>query len=193
MIFISKRGRKNSSVKEYFDLLNNFIQFEIFLYFFTFIMAQRNRRPKNQLMKDNFVEIIVMRKKCPQHKCKHCGHQSIKLTFRTQLHLNQCQSYLKHQKKMKKNSNMIVAHKSNQLFIIAMIRFFSQTQLNQMHRTNVMIVYMTNISFNHYENSYVIDSYKSLHSNYKPFSRKTIAEKLLDKTYKKSNFKLCNV
>ena len=148
-------------------------------------MAQRNGRPKNQLVEENFVEIIAMGKKCPQHRCKHCGHQSTKLTSRAQLHLNQCQPYLKHQEEMKKDSNMIVAHRPNQIPITAMIRPLSQAQLDQMHRTNAMAVYMTNIPFNHYENSYVIESYKSLHPSYKPPSRKAIAEKLLDKTYER--------
>lgn len=43
---------------------------------------------------------------------------------------------------------------------------------------------MTNISFNHYENLYVVDSYKTLHPGYKSPTRKHIAGKLLDEAYK---------
>ena len=46
-----------------------------------------------------------------------------------------------------------------------------------------MTEYMTNISFNHFENSYVIESFKLLHFNYKFFNRSLIAEKLLNEIY----------
>ena len=147
------------------------------------MMVHNSGRPRNQLMKDQFSDIITLEMKCFQHKCNHCDHQSSKLAFREQTHLNQCQSYQKHQEEMKKKNPTIVAKKSNQIFIIFMIRFFSQTQLIQIHRANAMTVYMTNILFNHYEDFYVIESFNVLHSTYKFFSRKAITEKLLDEAY----------
>ena len=47
-----------------------------------------------------------------------------------------------------------------------------------------MIVYMTNIFFNHFKNLYVIEFFKLMQSNYKFFSKTLIAEKLLNETYK---------
>ena len=47
-----------------------------------------------------------------------------------------------------------------------------------------MTAYMTNISFNHFENPYVIESFKLLHFDYKSLNRNLIAEKLLNETYK---------
>lgn len=73
-----------------------------------------------------------------------------------------------------------------------MIWFFGQTQLVQIYRTNVMIVYITNISFNHYENFYVIELFKLLHFAYKFFNRKVIAEKLFDEAYETIKFQIMN-
>ena len=47
---------------------------------------------------------------------------------------------------------------------------------------------MTNIFFNHFENSYIIDFFKLLHSEYKFFNRFFIVEKLLNETYKSIKF-----
>lgn len=92
-----------------------------------------------------------------------------------------------------KNTNEkkpIMIFKSNQLFIILIFRFFSQIQIDQIHRTNAITVYMTNISFNHYENSYVIKSYKLLHLKYKFFNKKFIVEKLLNEAYEIIKFQI---
>ena len=153
-------------------------------------MAQRGGRPKNHFVDDNFTDILVPGKKCLQNKCNHCEHQTTKSTFRAQQHLNQCRVFLDHQNEMKKKKGKNVVFKSIQISITSMIRPFSQSQVDQIHRANAMIVYMTNILFNHYENSYVIESYRLLHSGYKFFYRKLIAERLLDETYETIKFQV---
>ena len=47
-----------------------------------------------------------------------------------------------------------------------------------------MAVYMTNISFNHFESLYVIETFRLMHFDYKSFNRDLIAKILLSKTYK---------
>lgn len=46
-----------------------------------------------------------------------------------------------------------------------------------------MAVYMTNIPFNHFENSYVIEFFRLLHLGYKLVNQKVIAERLLDEAH----------
>ncbi len=46
-----------------------------------------------------------------------------------------------------------------------------------------MFIYMTNLSFNHFENSYVLAHHQALCSSYKSLSRKLVADKLLNKVY----------
>lgn len=143
-------------------------------------MVHDDDRPRNQMMEDNFTDIIDIERKISQHRCNHCEHQSVKVSFKTQQHLNQCTKFQLHQEETKKKKKK----KLTQLLIDSMIRFFLQTHLNRIYSANVMIVYMTNISFNHYENCWVVESYKSLHSSYKFSHRKLLAGKLLDETYK---------
>lgn len=147
-------------------------------------MAQRGGRLKNQLIDDNFIDVIVEGKKFSQHKCNHCDRQTSKLAFKAQHHLKTCQSFINHQKEIKKEKKKIAEIKSKQKFITSMIRFISPVQIAQLHRANVMAVYMTNIPFNYFENSYVIEFFRLLHAGYKSFNRNLLAERLLNETYK---------
>jgi hypothetical protein len=53
-----------------------------------------------------------------------------------------------------------------------------------------MFVYMTNLSFNHFENSYVIAHHQAFNSNYKLSHHKLVKSKLLNKTYETVKFKV---
>lgn len=83
------------------------------------------------------------------------------------------------------------------MFIINIVQFFNQMQITIANRFAAMIVYMMNLSFNHYENFYVLDHHRNIHSNYKSFNRRAFAKNLLKKhttMWKKMNVQLnvCN-
>jgi hypothetical protein len=128
--------------------------------------------------------------KLSQHKCKHCEHQSSKSAARDQQHLKICDAFKREQarkKKMKFNQNSV------QLLITSLFRSLSQAQIAHAHRATAMSVYMTNLSFNHFENAYVIAHHQALSSSYKPSNRKLIAGKLLNETYETVKIKVDQV
>lgn len=77
-----------------------------------------------------------------------------------------------------------------QLSVIFFVYLFSQIIIAAVHRAAAMSVDMTNLSFNHFENEYVITTYQALHSGYKSSHHKFIAGRLLNKTYEKIKFKI---
>lgn len=178
-LFLISNQLEEISVFRYLNFRDIFIHLKVSSYFFSFAMVHGGGRPRNRAFEDNFSEVIDAEKKTPQHRCNHCGHQSAKLTSRAQAHLDQCEAFQKLQKEREEKEEK----RTIQLPISSLLRPLSQGQLNQIHRANAMAVYMTNIPFNHYENPYVVASYKSLHPSYKPPSRKLLAGKLLDDAY----------
>ena len=45
-------------------------------------MTQRGGQSQNQLVSDNFTDIIDEKKKILQHRCNHCEYQSAKISSR---------------------------------------------------------------------------------------------------------------
>ena len=116
-------------------------------------MSQRGGRQKNHLVDKNFKYIITEGLKNPQHQCIHCGHQLTRNAAKGQQHLNQCDAYQKEKARKQKG---ILSNASIQLPITTLIRPLNQAQIALAHRAAAMSVYMTNLPFNHFENSYVI-------------------------------------
>jgi hypothetical protein len=131
-------------------------------------------------MNENFVDVIIENKKLSQHKCKHCDHQTIKSAAKNQQHLQICEAF---QKKQERKNQTKSSKNTVQLFIISLIRLLSQAQITVVHRAAAMFIYMTNLSFNHFENSYVLTHHQALCSSYKSFSRKLVTDKLLNEIY----------
>ncbi len=77
-----------------------------------------------------------------------------------------------------------------QSLIIFLIRSLNQAQVVHAHRAAAMSVYMTNLSFNHFENSYVIAHYQALNSNYTSSNRKLVRDKLLNEIYETIKIKV---
>jgi hypothetical protein len=138
-------------------------------------------------MNQNFADVIVEGKKYSQHRCKHCDHQSAKNAARKQQHLKICDAFKKKQNMQQK---MMLNKISVQLFIISLICSLNQAQIAQTHRAAAMFVYMTNLSFNHFENSYVIAHHQALNSSYKSSHHKLVEEKLLNETYESVKLKV---
>jgi hypothetical protein len=131
-------------------------------------------------MNENFVDVIIESKKLLQHKCKHCDHQTIKNAARSQQHLKICEAFQQKQKKKKQTKS---SKNTTQLFITSLIRFLSQAQITVVHRATAMFIYMTNLSFNHFKNSYVLAHHQALCSSYKSLTRKLVVNKFLNEVY----------
>jgi hypothetical protein len=128
-------------------------------------------------MNENFIDVVIENMKLSQHKCKHCEHQSSKSAARDQQHLTICDAFKRDQakkQKMKFNQNSV------QLLITSLFRSLFQAQIAHAHRATAMSVYMTNLSFNHFENVYVVAHHQALSSDYKSSNRKFITDKLLN-------------
>jgi hypothetical protein len=147
-------------------------------------------RFKNYLIDENFVDVVIESMKLSQHKCKHCDHQSSKNAARDQQHLKICDAF-KSQQAQKKE--MKIDQKSMQLLITSLFRSLISAQIAHAHRAAAMSVYMTNLSFNHFENAYVIAYHQALSSSYKSSNRKLVAEKLLNEVYDTVKFKVDQV
>jgi hypothetical protein len=89
-------------------------------------------------------------------------------------------------REQKKDSTKI----SVQSLIISLIRPLNQAQVVHAHRAAAMSVYMTNLSFNHFENSYVIAHHQALNSSYTSSNRKLVKDKLLDEIYETIKIKV---
>jgi hypothetical protein len=150
-------------------------------------MSHKDDRSKNSLMNENFVDVVAESRKLSQHKCKHCEYQFIKSAAREQQHLKLCDAFKREQERKKKTT---LSKNSIQLFITSFIRSLSQAQIAQAHRAAAMSVYMTNLSFNHFENSYIVFHMQMLSSSYKSLFRKLLAGKLLDEVYDIIKFKV---
>jgi hypothetical protein len=80
--------------------------------------------------------------------------------------------------------------KSVQLLITSLFRPLISAQIAHAHRATAMSVYMTNLSFNHFENAYVIAHHQALSSSYRSSNRKLLAGKLLNEVYDIVKFKV---
>jgi hypothetical protein len=137
-------------------------------------------RPKNFLVDENFIDVIIEGLKLPQQKCKHCDHQTTKSAARGQQHLEICEAFKQEQERKKETNS---SKNTVQLPITSLIRPLSQAQITVAHRAAAMSIYMTNLPFNHFENAYVLAHHQALCSSYKPPTRKLVAGKLLNEAY----------
>jgi hypothetical protein len=144
-------------------------------------------RFKNYLINENFVDVVIESKKLSQHKCNHCNHQSSKNAARDQQHLKICDAFKRDQAQKKE---MKTDQKSVQLLITSLFRSLISAQIAHAYRAIAMSVYMTNLSFNHFENVYVIAHHQALSSSYKSSYRKLLTDKLLNEIYDIVKFKV---
>ncbi len=107
--------------------------------------SQRDDRSLNQLVVDNFQQIIVS-ERLATVQCRHCHTIMNHEATRQQIHLDQCDQY----RRRSTNSNSLI-----QTILDANIRSLVIDVAKRLHQTATMTVYMFNLSFNHYENSYV--------------------------------------
>jgi hypothetical protein len=70
-----------------------------------------------------------------------------------------------------------------QRLIITMFRSLDQAQIAHAHRMAAMSVYITNLSFNHFENAHVIAHFQVISLEYKPPHLKLVRGKLLNEAY----------
>jgi hypothetical protein len=148
-------------------------------------MTQRDDRKKSFLIEDNFKPVIAIGLKHDQHQCIHCDYQFTRNAIRSERYLDQCVPYQKELAKRVTSSNKMM-----QLLIITLIRSLNQAQVALTHRTTAMFIYMTNLPFNHFENSYVIAHHQALNPNYKPPHHKLVVERLLNEIYEMIKFKM---
>ena len=66
----------------------------------------------------------------------------------------------------------------------------SQAQITYTYRAAAMSIYMTNLPFNHFGNSYVIVHHQALNPGYKPPHYKLVEGKLLNEAYETVGFKV---
>jgi len=107
--------------------------------------SQRDDRSLNQLVVDNFQQIIVS-ERLATVQCRHCHTIMNHEATRQQIHLDQYDQY----RRRSTNSNSLI-----QTILDANIRSLVIDVAKRLHQTATMTVYMFNLSFNHYENSYV--------------------------------------
>ncbi len=93
-------------------------------------------------------------------------------------------------KKNKQEKKDEIQSKFNAATHYIFFRSLSQAQIAYAHRAIAMFVYMTNLSFNYFENAYVIAHHQTLFSNYKFSNHKLITEKLLNEIYETVKIKI---
>lgn len=147
-------------------------------------------RPKNALVDENFVDVIIEGMKYPQHRCTHCGYQSAKVATRGQQHLQTCNAFQEVQERRQQETSSRSSKSLIQLPITPLIRPLNQAQVAHAHRAAAMSVFMTNLPFNHFENPYVIAHHQALHPGYKPPHHKLVGGKLLDDAYETVKLKV---
>ncbi len=136
---------------------------------------QRGGRPLNQLVVDNFQQIIIS-ERLATVQCRHCHKIMASGATRQQVHLGQCDQY---RRTRPTNSD----HRLIQTTFDANIRSLAVDVARRLHQTAAMAVYMFNLPFNHYENFYVRAHEQAFHSNYTPPSHTAMAEVLLNEAY----------
>jgi len=137
--------------------------------------SQRGDRSLNQLVADNFQKIIIPGR-ADTVQCRHCHKIMIHATTRQQTHLNQCDQY-------KRRSITNSKRHSIQIILTANIRFLVIDVVRRLHQTATMTVYMINLSFSHYKNSYVRAHEQVFHTNYISLLHTTMTEVLLNEIY----------
>jgi len=137
---------------------------------------QRGDRPVNQTVANNFQQVIVSGRRNTV-QCLHCHQQMIKEASRQQSHLNQCNTY------QTRVINRPSSHASAQIILDAQIRSLSAAVIKALHRTTTMMIFMFNLSFNHYENSYIRAHEQAFHSQYTSSSHMIMTEVLLNEIY----------
>jgi len=137
--------------------------------------SQRDDRPLNQLVVDNFQKIIIF-ERADTVQCCHCHKIMTHATTRQQTHLDQCDQY-------KRRSITNLKHHSIQIILTANIRFLIIDVARRLHQTATKTVYMINLSFSHYENLYVRAHEQVFHTNYISFLHMTMTEVLLNEIY----------
>ena len=137
--------------------------------------SQRDDKSLNQLVVDNFQKIIIS-ERADTVQCRHCHKIMTHATTRQQTHLDQCDQY-------KKRSITNSKHHSIQIILTANIKSLVIDVARWLHQTVTMTVYMINLSFNHYENSYVQAHEQIFHTNYIFFLHMTMTEVLLNEIY----------
>jgi hypothetical protein len=101
-------------------------------------------------------------------------------------------------KKQQRKQDIEINKNSIQLFIISLIRSMTQAQIAHTYRAIAMFVYMTNLLFNHFENSYVIAYHQVFNSKYKFSNYTLVRENLLNEVYEtikckiKQKINVCN-
>ena len=142
--------------------------------------SQRGGRPLNQLVVDNFQQIIVS-ERLATVQCRHCHTVMSHGATRQQIHLDQCDQY----RRRSTNSDSSI-----QTILDANIRSLAVDVAKRLHQTATMTVYMFNLSFNHYENSYVRAHEQAFYSQYTPSSHTIMAEVLLNEAYQTMKAKI---
>ena len=74
-------------------------------------------------------------------------------------------------------------HHSIQIILTANIKFLVINVARRLHQTVTMTIYMINLSFSHYENSYIQAHEQVFHTNYISFLHTTMTEVLLNEIY----------
>ena len=104
---------------------------------------------------------------------------------RQQTHLNKCTAYI--------NRPFNLFSSSVQTKLSSQIRSLSSSTIKTLNRTAAMTVYMSNLSFNHYENSYVRANKHAFHTQYTSSSHLIMTEVLLNDIYQTMKTKIDSI
>ncbi len=143
--------------------------------------SQRGDRPLNQLAVNNFQKIIIS-ERLATVQCRHCHKIMTQRATHQQIHLDQCDQYIR--RSINSNHHLI------QIIFDANIRSLVVDVARRLHQTATMTVYMFNLSFNHYENSYIQAHEQVFHSNYTSSLHMTMTEVLLNEIYQNMKAKV---
>lgn len=146
------------------------------------MFLQRDDKSLNQLVINNFQQIIIS-ERLATVQCHHCHKIMISEATHQQIYLNQCDQY-------RKTRFINLNHCLIQIIFDANIRSLVVDVARRLHQTATMTVYMFNLSFNHYENSYIQAHEQVFHSNYTSSLHMTMTEVLLNEIYQNMKAKV---
>ncbi len=143
---------------------------------------QRGDKPRNQIVAEAFQQIIVPGRALTTVRCRHCQYVLTMKATRQQAHLNKCTAYI--------NRSFNLFSSSVQTKLSSQIRSLPSSTIKTLNRTTAMTVYMLNLSFNHYENSYVRAHEHVFHTQCTSSLHLIMTEVLLNEIYQMMKTKI---
>ncbi len=143
---------------------------------------QHDDKSWNQIIAEIFQQIIIFERAFTTVWCHHCQYVLTMKATHQQTHLNKCIAYI--------NKSFNLFFSSVQMKFSSQIQLLLNSTIKTLNWMTAMTVYISNLSFNHYENLYVQAHEHIFHTQYTSFSHLIMTVVLLNEIYQMIKMKI---